>query len=130
MNQQGMTLVEVLVAAVLISLGLVAVAATFPVATSGVETGRQESTAAFLAEQQVEKLRTNAIANFAGVASTTEAYGSIAGGQNYRRVTTVTVLTASLKQIQVSVFYAPVIASGVSSTEKEVRIVTYIASRS
>jgi prepilin-type N-terminal cleavage/methylation domain-containing protein len=65
-GQRGFTLVEVLVATVVIMVGLVAVASGFQYATSGVATGRGETVATFLAEQRIEQLKTVAMTNYAG----------------------------------------------------------------
>lgn len=129
-DQRGFTLVDVLVAVALISFGLIAIMAAYPTGIAGVETGRQESTAAFLAEQLVEQVKNQALTNFATVGSSTENYTTIPNGANFRRVATVTNLSSTLRQVQISVFYRPVIVSGVSTTEREVRIFTFVASRS
>ena len=65
-GQRGFTLVEVLVATVVIVVGLVAVATGFQYATAGVATGRGETVATFLAEQRIEQLKTVAISNYYG----------------------------------------------------------------
>lgn len=117
----------------LISLGLIGILSAFPTGIAGVETGRQESMAAFLAEQMVEQVKNDALTNFAGVLTTNanynQNYNTIPNAGNYRRVVTVANLSPDIKQLQVSVFYRPVISNGVSTTEREVRVFTLVARR-
>jgi prepilin-type N-terminal cleavage/methylation domain-containing protein len=55
--QSGVTLVEVLAALAVIAIGIVGVAVVVPVAILGVHEGYQASTATFLAEQAMERVR-------------------------------------------------------------------------
>jgi len=135
---RGFTLAEVLVATLVLSIGLMAVATGFQYATSGVETGRGETTATFLAEQKIEQLRALAVTDFTGTAlaatATTEAYGAIPNGHAYRRVTTISdnpggVCTANCKRVQVSVFYTPVTGRGQLDQERRVDLVTLFVKR-
>ena len=81
-NERGFTLGEVLVTMVVLSVGLVAVATGFQYATSGVEMGNGETTAAFVAAQRLEQLKALALTDWASVTlsagTTTEGYGAIA----------------------------------------------------
>lgn len=56
-DQRGFTLAEVLIAAVIITLALVALASVVPIAGYAVQDGNQMSTATFLAEQQLEQAK-------------------------------------------------------------------------
>src|SRR3990172_11053482 len=56
-NQAGMTLVEVLVATVIIGIGLMALLAAVPVGIGGMQTGLQESTAIYLAQDKMERIK-------------------------------------------------------------------------
>lgn len=56
-NERGLSLVEILVAAAIIGVGLVGLAVVVPVASYGVQEGNQLSTATFLAEQRLEEVR-------------------------------------------------------------------------
>jgi prepilin-type N-terminal cleavage/methylation domain-containing protein len=136
--QRGFTLVEVLVATFVLSIGLVAVATGFQYATSGVESGRGETTATFLAEQRLEGLRAVAVTNFSdatlNAGTTTEAYGTIASAAAYRRVTTIAdnpggVCTANCKRVQVTVFYRPVTSRGQLDEERRVDLITIFVAR-
>ena len=136
--QRGFTLAEVLVATFVLSIGLVAVATGFQYATSGVETGRGETTATFLAEQRLEQLRAIAVKDFTSATlnagTTTEAYGTIASGAAYRRVTTIAdnpggVCAANCKRVQVTVFYRPVTSRGQLDQERQVDLITMFVAR-
>jgi len=56
-SARGFTLVEILVATLILSVGIVAVASGLHYAIGGVEVGRGETAAVFLAEQRLELLR-------------------------------------------------------------------------
>src|SRR5712691_1248105 len=79
--EAGFTLAEILVACAIISVGLVAVATGFGFGVDGVEAGRQQSTAVFLAEQRLEQAKELAMRQTGLVQLTvanlpaTEAYG-------------------------------------------------------
>ena len=67
-REDGFTLAEVLVATFILAIGLVGIATGFQYATSGVETGKGESTAAFLTEQRLEQLKALALTNWTSAA--------------------------------------------------------------
>lgn len=135
-NERGMTLVELLVAVFIITVGLTAIATGMQLATSSINVGQQETTASFLAEQKIEDIKafalsTNASQGFANVTSTNfpaEAYNSIATYEPYRRTTTITNPSATTKVIVVKVFYMPI---GVASTvtERQVSLSTLVRTR-
>lgn len=56
-DQRGITLAEILVATVVISIGLVGLAIVIPLSSYGVHEGNALSTATFLAEQKLEEVR-------------------------------------------------------------------------
>ena len=56
-NERGITVVEVLLAAAILGIGLTALMSVVPVATYGVQDGNQTSTATFLAQQRLEQVR-------------------------------------------------------------------------
>jgi prepilin-type N-terminal cleavage/methylation domain-containing protein len=137
-NERGMTLVEVLVAVTIITIGLTAIATGMQVATSGINAGQQETTAAFLAEQKLEDIKafalsTNAAQGFANVTAANfpvEAYGTISGGYGgYRRTTAVTDPSATMKVVAVSVFYVPVGVSQSANAERQVSVTTVLRNR-
>jgi prepilin-type N-terminal cleavage/methylation domain-containing protein len=134
-EQSGFTLAEVMVAVAIIGLGIVGVSAGLLYATGGMEYGRQQTTAAFLAEQRLEQIKATALVSFATVTTGTfgaEAYGSIANAPNYRRTVTITNNPGGLvdtKLVEVTVFYRPVTGFGVLTAERQVQLSTLMADR-
>ena len=139
-DQGGFTLIEVLMAVAVISMGLIAIMMGFNYATTGTEAGRQQTTALFLAEQRVEFVRSIAVnvtaANYwvdpqLAPAATQEAYGTIANAPTYRRVTTITdsPVPVNWKRIQVDVFYRPVTERGTLAQERQVTVVSMVSRR-
>ena len=141
-SRAGFKVGEYLAAVFVISLCLVAVGAGFATAIQGVETSRQQTTAAFLAEQRLEQIRATALgnslvacmgfANISGACFAAQAYGSIPNAPGYRSTVTVTdyVVNGAVarKRVDVEVFYRPVVAWGVLNTaERSVRISTLIS---
>lgn len=128
----GLTLLEVLFAISLLTVGLLAVAVAFPVGVSGVEQGRQQTTALFLAEQRLEQAKATDFTAITAANFPAEALGTIAGFPRYRRAVTITNSpggVANTLRIDVSVFYRPVMSFGVLASEREVRLSTLIAER-
>ena len=137
-DKRGFSLVEVLVVAFILSVGLAAVAIGLQHATSGIETGKSETTAAFLAEQRLEQLKALALADWPSpvlsAGTTAEDYGSLPDASPYRRVTTITdgpgwICTANCKLVQVTVLYRPVTARGQLDQERRLEVVTMLVSR-
>lgn len=56
-DERGFTVAEVLVAAVVVTIALVALARVVPLASYGVREGNQLSTASFLADQKLEQIK-------------------------------------------------------------------------
>jgi len=139
-NQRGMTMVEVLVAVFVITIGLVAVATGMQLATSGVAVGQQQTTAAFLAEQRLEDVKAFLVSlsstqGFANINTTNfpaEAYSSITGYPTYRRTTTIVTPAGSTttKRLTVSVFWFPVGISRTTNAERDVTVSVLLSSRS
>jgi prepilin-type N-terminal cleavage/methylation domain-containing protein len=151
-REAGFTLAEIMVACAIISVGLVAVATGFGFGVDGVEAGRQQSTAVFLAEQRIEQAKELAmrqtglfqltLANL-NVPPTTpattvsgqtasEPYGAIAGAPpSYRRDTTIVPNPGGLMgaRVDVVVLYRPVTGRGVLTTERSVSLSIFLANR-
>lgn len=56
-DERGITVTEVLIAAAILGLGLVALMGVVPVASYAIQDGNQTSTATFLAQQRLEQVR-------------------------------------------------------------------------
>ena len=144
-GERGFTLVEVLVATVVLSIGLVAVATGFQYATSGVETGKGETQAVFLAEQRLEFLKNLALTNWAsaclnaGTINETSSTSVAAcppspPSGNYRRDTTIAdnpgaPCATNCKMVTVQVFYKPITGGGDLSQERRVDVVVLLVPR-
>jgi prepilin-type N-terminal cleavage/methylation domain-containing protein len=143
-GQAGFTLAEIMVACAVISVGLIAVSTGFGFGVDGVEAGRQQSTAVFLAEQRIEQAKELA-ARKPNLADLTyanlpaaESYGTITGAPStYRRATTITTDPIALglpagssgARVDVQVFYKPVTGRGVLATERRVDLSIFLANR-
>jgi len=144
-HQRGFTLVEVLVATSITTIGLIAVAMGLQHAMTGIETGRGETTATFLAEQKVEQLKAVALVDWTNATldpgTTTEfcppagagCTGTVRMG-SHRRATTITnnpggTCTTSCKLVKVTVFYRPISARGALDEERRVDLFFVLASR-
>ena len=134
----GFTLAEILVACAIISVGIVAVATGFGIGIDGVEAGRQQSTAVFLAEQRIEQAKELAMRQTGLVQLTvanlpaTEAYGTIAGAPpSYRRTTAIIANPGGTPgaRVDVVVFYRPVTGRGVLTIERSVSLSIFLANR-
>ena len=136
-NERGMTLVEILVAVVIITIGLTAIATGMQLATSGINQGQQETTAVFLSEHKLEDIKAFALstnpaqgfANVTGANFPAEGYSTIAGNNGYRRTTTITNPNATMKVVVVNVFYVPVGVSQSTNTERQVSLSTVLRTR-
>jgi len=134
----GLTLVEIGIALAILTVGLLALLATFPVAFNGIQAARQASTAVFLAVQRLEEVKafavspdpTRGLANLTRASFPAEPYDSIAGYARYRRE--VAILDsggdpADTRAVQVTVFYR--VLAGPAAPETAVSLASLIASR-
>ena len=139
-GDKGFTLAEVLVATAFIAITAGAIGVGFMQGTGSVETGRQQTTAVYLAEQRLEQIKAWSLNSTGGqgwpslatgaACCTNDAYNAIANYGNYRRTVTVTANGANNKVIQVSVFYRPVNpVGGNAGNEKRVDASTMVTNR-
>jgi prepilin-type N-terminal cleavage/methylation domain-containing protein len=109
----GVSLVELMVALLLLGVALMGLAAAFGPGRMAVQQGDQATTATFLARRMVEEMRNRAYDADAdelingGTFPASTAYGDIAGYPNYRRTITFQEDTpeAGTKTATVVVFY-------------------------
>jgi Tfp pilus assembly protein PilV len=85
LSESGITLVEILIALTIITVGLVGLAAVVPISSYGLQEGNQVSTATFLAEQRLEQLKAASwtaapAADCIGTSGTSGANWSFSGG--------------------------------------------------
>ena len=113
---RGMSLVEVLVAAAILSVGVLAALSAMAVGFDGVEAAHRSSVALFLAEERLEEVRAFALglppehglSRLTSDRFPAEGYRTIPGRPGYRRVTEVTVAPEGLRGtrlVSVTVFY-------------------------
>lgn len=144
-TEHGFTLVELLTAMAIVVIGLMATAMAFQYARSGIEAGRGETLATFLAEHKLEALKALALVDWTNVAlqpgTTTEYCQPTSAGCTqapsagwYRRDTTVAntpggTCRTQCKVVRVTVFYRPISAEGQLDQERRVDVVTVFAPR-
>jgi prepilin-type N-terminal cleavage/methylation domain-containing protein len=144
-DDSGFTLAEVLSATAIVAIGFVAAALAFQHAIAGIEIGRGETAATFLAERKLEALKALALADWTNAAltpATTTEYCPPSGGDCtatpaagwYRRATTVIdgpggTCATNCKLVRVTVFYRPVGSEGQLEQERRVDVSTMFASR-
>ena len=139
-DRAGVTLVEVLVALGILTIGLTALLSVMPLGVGAIYSGRQSSTAVFLAVQRLEEIKAFAMSvdpaqGFANLTSRNfpgEPYTAITGYARYRRQVTIVdspPAPANTKAVQVTVFYRPSTEPGLAAPETAVSVSTLIASR-
>jgi prepilin-type N-terminal cleavage/methylation domain-containing protein len=139
----GFTLAEILAAAAVVAVGLVGTAAAFQHALAGIEGGRAETIAAFLAEEKLEHLKAAAVADWAHaslVPGTTTEFCQPGGPcrlapspLSYRRTTAITRADGcalDCRVVQVSVFYRTSSGDGHLAHERRVDVMTLFTPRS
>lgn len=85
---KGITLIEVVISLAVISLGVLAVIATFPFAAKSLEVDYKNNTALFLAENKMEEIIQSEYESVE-IGTFVEDFGEIERFNNYSRETTV-----------------------------------------
>jgi prepilin-type N-terminal cleavage/methylation domain-containing protein len=143
--QGGFSLVEMLTATAIVTIGLVAAAMAFQYAISGIEAGRGETLATLLAEAKLEALKGLALVDWGHVdlrAGTTTEYcqpdhtgcSTVASPAPYRRTTAVTdssggTCTGKCKVVRVTVYYRPITGNGQLDQERRIDVLTVFVAR-
>lgn len=106
-GEGGFTLLEVLIALVVLCVGIVGAAGLAVTTVQGNDAANKVTRATILAKDKIEEVRTAGYAA-ADAQAGTEAYGSISGDPAFRRVTTVTDDTPDvwMKTVSVTVEWA------------------------
>ena len=143
-DRDGFTLAEILAAMAVITVGLLAMAGALSHGLSGIETGRGESAAVFLAEDKLEQLRAIALVDWGNPAlqpGTTVEYCWPSGSEcaatptadSLRRTTLITggdaTCSPRCRVLSVSVFYRAITALGQLDQERRVDLHTMVVSR-
>ena len=108
-NDRGFNLTEVLVAMVILSIGMVAVASLIIGIIRGNQVSRDVSIATTLAQDKIEAIIQQGYGGISTADATeTEDYNSIADYSRFKRVTVIKVGTPSdrMKTVTVSVYWA------------------------
>ena len=151
-------MVEILVALLLITIGLVGLAQVIQGSATLINQSNVKTKAVFLAQQRLEEVKNRVWwvgppaqdtlgvspdATTAPLSFPDEAYGSITGYPNHRRTVRIidcsaapgcgnpAIQSATLRQVTVSVFYKPFVPEGTASApaEQSVQVSTLIARR-
>ena len=112
-DERGLSLVELLVALVVLSLGVLAVAQLFPAGTRTMQSSRMLTTANFLAQQKIEELSglgwtDPALSAGRHPASSFEAFGSAGQWKRFYRVELLPAPLDNLKRVSVNVSWSHV----------------------
>ncbi len=120
-RQAGFTLLEVMVAVIVLGFGLLAIMHLFPIGLRASKISQDTTVASFLAQAKIEELRNTGWAQLSS-GTTTENYGDITDYLQFKRVTTISDVDAvnnpKLKKVVVEVFYKPY------GGERSVKLVT------
>jgi Tfp pilus assembly protein PilE len=157
-DSAGLTMVEVLIALGVITVGLVALFAAMPLGTSLIGESNRKTIATFLAQQRMEQIKnarwtlappdTLGGAESNGTAAVAqwpdEDYGTDASYPGFRRAVRIadcsvvscsgiaigTVGINTMRQVAVTVFFRPLAGTGMTqAAEESVQLVTLIAKR-
>jgi prepilin-type N-terminal cleavage/methylation domain-containing protein len=110
-NDRGITLIEVMIAIVVLSVGVLAVGQLFPAGSRSQVNARMTTTASYLAQEQLEELECVAFTDPSLSAGRHPVSGTAPAGTNgqYGRsyeVTTMSAPLANLKRVTVTVEWA------------------------
>jgi prepilin-type N-terminal cleavage/methylation domain-containing protein len=109
-HERGTTLAELMVALVVLSIGILAVAQLFPAGTRTQVQSRMTNTANYYAQEKLEQLRSLDWANADLTAgrhptSGTEALGTSGQWQRFYEVTAMAAPLGNLKRVDVAVYW-------------------------
>lgn len=156
-DQRGITLVEILAAAGILSIGLAALAAAIPLSSYGIQQGNQVSTATFLANQRLEQVRNAAWSEVpntdtlgvsgnatsapqsSGVTTFPDEVPMAAPYAGYQRRVRIVdcgsgsgcagITSNEMRRVEVTVTYTPLTGLGVSTTPQSAVVTMLVAKR-
>jgi Tfp pilus assembly protein PilV len=110
---KGITLIETIIGLAILSFGLLAVIAAFPLGLKTLDTNYRSNSALFLASNKIEEIRNQEYQNLeSGVFI--EDFGEISDFENYKRETKINCFSpdgqecddnSQIKKIEVTVFF-------------------------
>lgn len=103
-NDRGFTLLELLIAITILSIGLLGMASLTVAIIKGNQLSNNLTTATTLAQDKMEDIRRQ---GYTGAADEMEDYGNISGYPSYKRVTTVLddIPYSGMKTVSVAVYW-------------------------
>ncbi len=134
-NSKAFTLIELLIAIFVLSVGIVAVLEAFPLGTHVQKSAQMTTLALQLTQAKMEETISQSYAEIA-IGTIEESYGSIANFPSYKRKTEINYFDPDnpevppaedleIKKIEITVFWR----SPLGVSEKEVKIASLIAKR-
>jgi len=103
-KEKGFTLVEVLIAVMVLAVAFLAMYQMQAMAVRGNETGNQVTIATMLAQDKMEEIRNTAYDNVISINFPAENYGMVPNYPQFRREVTVTE-SGRMKTVRVSVLW-------------------------
>ncbi len=135
--KKGFTLIEVLVAIFVLTVGIVAVLQAFPLGTYIQKSSQMTTVAIQLSQAKLEELISKSYDDsLLFVGTTTESYGTVSGFSSYKRTTRINyydpnspsqipVADLGIKKIEITVFWK----SPLGVAEKEAKIATLFSQK-
>ena len=134
-NLLGFTLVEVLIAVFVLSVGIVAVLQAFPLGTQIQKSSQMATIASQLAQAKMEEIISQSYSSIL-IGTSQEAYGFNTSFLSHRRETEITYFDPDnpglppaqdlgIKKVEITVFWH----SPLGASEKEVKIANFIAKK-
>jgi Tfp pilus assembly protein PilV len=114
-KRRGFTILEVLISALLVGLGMFAIMETFNRGYFGLGDVEDFSLAVSLTQERVEQIKGTAFASVA-----TAARADVAGYTDFEQAVTVTATSANLKRVVVTTYWQ------VPNGEKNTTLTTYV----
>jgi len=131
-RKDGLTIIEILVAIAIFSIGIVAILYMFPVGSDVQSKSKKQTVAIFLAQEKMEEVASAFyFDDILSPGTVLEDYGTIPGFEDYKREkkvfffdpenSTTTDIDLGMKKVDVSVFWGP--------KDDNVRLSTFISRR-